>query len=270
MAALDQLMSSMPVANQRRQQQAQAATDLQLQQAIKQVPPKAATPQVAQVLGAAAQQSTGQQMIDTAKQNLQTTQQVGALAANEQATQLKQSVDALRRGQDTQQLSDEQAFASLSEDAKREMFDGRMQFQKDESGRQFMNERQLADYAVTHARDQQQLMNYTQQAEQMHNRKIQMMETAQKKLSQELEFQNSLSEQKQDQSLKRQLIEAKRQMEEKIAREKADRANRAGKFAAVGGIVGGVVGAAVGGPVGAAVGYSAGSALGGMAAAQTE
>lgn len=270
MPALDAIMGNMPVANQKRQQQAQAATDLQLQQAVKAVPPKAATPQVAQTLGAAAQQNVGQQMIETAKQNMQTAQQVGQVGLDQKQQELTTSIEALRRGQDTTQLADEKAFADLSEDAKREMFDGRMEFQRDEMGRTFMNERQLADYAVTHARDEQQLQNYMQSANQLHDRKIQMLEAGQAKIDQELKFQNSLSEQKQDQALKQRLLTSKRQLEDKIAREKADRANRAGKFSAVGGIVGGVVGAVVGGPAGAAVGYSAGSALGGMAASQTE
>lgn len=269
MAALDSIMNNMPVANQRRQQQAQAATDLQLQQAVRAAPPKAATPQVAQALGAAAQQNVGQQMIEAAKSNVQTAQQVGQLDLEKRQQELSQRLDTLRRGVDTQQLEDERAFANLNEQAKRDMFDNRMQFQKDEMGREFLNERQLADYAVTHARSAEQLRDYTQSAEQLHDRKMQAMEAAQAKINQELEFQNTLSTQKQDQTLKKQLLQAKTDLEKKIAKEKSDRANRAGTFQTIGTIAGGAAGA-FGGPAGAAAGASAGGALGGMAAAATE
>lgn len=270
MAALDQIVNNMPVANQRRQQQQQAATDLQLQQAVKAVPPKNATPVIAQTLGGAAAQATGQQMVETAKQNLTTNQQAGGMAVNQKAAELTQNIADLRRGQDTTQLADEQAFANISEDAKREMFDSRMQFQKDEMGRSYMNERQLADYAAGHARDTDQLKDYMQTAEQLHDRKIQAMEAAQSKIDQELQFQNSLSNQQQDQTLKRKLVEAKVEMERKIARDKADRANRSGMFSTVAGIAGAAAGAYFGGPAGAAAGYQAGSAVGGMVAAKTE
>jgi len=266
MAALDQIINQMPVANQRRQQQAQAATDLQLQQAVKAVPTAAATPQVAQQLGAAAQQNVGAQMIETAKQNLATTQQAAGMELQQKQAQLQQGLSDLRRGQDTQQLSDEQALANLSEQAKREMFDSRMQFARDEMGREYMNERQLADYAVTHARDVEQLRNYAQSAEQLHQRKLQMMEAAQQRINQELQFQNSLSNQKQDQNLMRQLAESKRSLEERIAKQKADQANRTGTFSTIGGIGGAVAGGIIGGPAGAAAGYSAVSAVGTMAA----
>lgn len=270
MAALDSVINNMPVANQRRQQQQQAATDLQLQQAVKSVPPAQATPAVAQTLGAGAAQTAGQQMIETAKQNLAVNQQAGGMALQQKQADLQQNLQALKRGQDTTQLTDEQQFANISEDAKREMFDSRMQFSKDEMGRTFMNERQLADYAILHAHDEQQIKDYAQAAEQLHDRKMQTMEAAQQKITQELEFQNSLSNQKQDHALKLKLEQAKLDLEQKIAKEKADRANRAGTFSTVAGVAGAVAGAYFGGPAGAAAGYQAGSAVGGMAASQTE
>lgn len=270
MAALDQIVNNMPVANQRRQQQQQAATDLQLQQAVKAVPPKQAGPAVAQTLGGAAAQTAGQQMIETAKQNVAVNQQAGGMAVDQKQSELQTGIAELRRGQETGQLADEQAFANISEDAKREMFDSRMSFSKDEMGRTFMNERQLADYAATHARSKEQLQDYMQTAEQMHDRKTQALEAAQAKIDQELQFQNSLSNQKQDQALQKQLVQAKRDLEAKIAKDKAKRANRAGTFQTVAAIGGAVVGGIYGGPAGAAVGYQAGSAVGGMAAAQTE
>jgi len=268
MAALDAIMNNMPVANQRRQQQVQAANDLQLQQAIKAVPPKAATPAVAQNLGAAVQQNVGQQMIETAKQNMQQTQQVGDLAVQEKQANIQNNLAALKRGQDTTQLADEQKFANLNEEAKRTMFDNRMEFQKDEQGRAYMNERQLADYAVAHAKSVDQLKDYAQSAEQMAQRKMQALEVAQAKIDQELEFQNSLSIQKQDQALKKQLVQAKADLEKKIAKDKAKAANKSGMMSTVGGIAGAAVGAYVtaGSPAGAMVG--AGSALGAAAASQ--
>lgn len=277
MAVLDSIIGNMPVANQRRQQQVQAANDLQLQQAVRAAPPKAATPQVTQQLGAAVQQNVGQQIVDTAKQNLQVNQQAAGTQLQNQATQIQSGLADLRRGQDTQQLDAERQFANINEQAKREMFDNRLEFQKDEQGRAFMNERQLADYAATHARDQNQFQNYQQSSEHLHDRQTQLLEAGYNKLTQELEFQNSLSNQKQDQQLKLRLEQARKDLENKIAKEKARKANRAGKFQAVGTVVGAVAGGVIGSAVpvvgtaaGAVVGASVGGALGSGAAAATE
>lgn len=272
MAALDQIVGNMPVANERRRQQQQAATDLQLQQAVKAVPAAQATPAIAQTLGAGAAQAAGQQAVDTAKQNVAVNQQAGGMALQQKQADIQQGLQALRRGQDTAQLTDEQQFANISEAAKREMFDSRMQFSKDEQGRSYMNERQLADYALTHARNVDQLRDYTQTAEQLQARKSQALEAAQARIDQELQFQSSLSNQQQDQALKQRLVEAKRALEQKIARDRANAANRAGTFGVVTGLAGAAAGAAMtgGSPAGAMIGYQAGSAIGTGVAARTQ
>lgn len=272
MAALDAIMGNMPVANQRRQQQAQAATDLQLQQAIAAVPPKQARPAVAQTLGAGAAQQAGAAQVQQAQQGAQVAQQAGDMAIQQKKAELQENMETLRRGQDTTQLADEQQLANLNERAKQELFDNRMQFQKDQQGREFLNDRQLADYAVTHARDTEQLRDYAQTQEQLHDRKMQLLEVTQKKLEQELQFQQSLSAQKQDQALKQRLVQAKRDTEERIAREKARKANRAGKISLITGLLGGAVGgiATGGNPSGISSGMATGSAVGAGGAAATE
>ncbi len=269
MAALDSIVNNMPVANQQRVQQQRAATDLQLQQAVRAVPPKQAGPQVAQTLGAAAAQQTGQAQVQQAQQNVAVNQQAGGMAVQQKANELQQNIATLKRGQDTQQLSDEQQFANLSQQAKQEMFDSRMQFSKDEMGRTMFNERQLADYAVSHARDQQQLADYAQSAQQIQQRKAQALTAAQARISQELEFQNSLDIQKQDNQLKQQLTQAKYDLDKKLAKDRADAANRAGIFSTVLGIGGAAAGGMAGGPAGAGVGMGLGSSVGGLAASRT-
>lgn len=273
MAALDSIMSNMPIANARRQEQQKAAADLQLQQAVAKAPPKTA-PAVAQQVGAAAAQNAGAQAIDAAKQNIQQSQQVGQLALQQKQSDIQNNIAALKRGVESQQMRDEREFANINEQAKQEMFDNRMQFQTDEMGRQFLNERQLADYAVSHARDVEQLRNYSQDAEQLYSRQMQSLEAAQNKINQELQFQNSLSIQQQDQVVKRQLVEAKAALDRKIARDKANAANRSGVFSTVVGVAGAAAGAYagsfVGQPVaGAMIGYQAGSAIGNYAANNT-
>jgi hypothetical protein len=161
-----------------------------------------------------------------------------------------------------------QKFAQISEKAKQEMFDNQMQFQKDEQGRTFFNERQLADYARLNAENDEKFKDYAQNAEQLSKRKLQAMEHAYKLTMQDLQQKSNLAEQKKDQQAQLQINQIRKEIEERMQKERAKAANRAAAWQAGGTIVGGVAGAVIGGPAGASAGASVGGALGGMAASQ--
>lgn len=282
-SSLDTLANQMPVANQRRQQQQQAATALQMQQAVKQAGTEQITPMgrtdlptipstgLAQGLGGAAAQQTGQAQVAAQKQNVQEQAQLGGMALDKQQQDVKQKIASLQQGVQAQAQSQEQQLANLSQDAKKEMYDSRLQFQRDENNRISMNERQLADYAVLKAQNQQQYAAAAQHAQQLHDMKITMLEAAANKLDQELKSQFTLGQQAANNQLKIQLTQALADAREAARQEANRRHNNMAAWQAGGQVVGAVVGGIIGGgftmgmgtAVGAGVGAQVGGAIGG-------
>lgn len=267
--ALQNLSNQLPVANQRVAQGQQAARDMQLQQAVQKAPAGQNITQTAQQTGAAAAQNAGAQMVEQAQNQVKQQGQIGQIGLAEQQQQAQANVAGLQQGAKEAAMSNVQKFAQISEQAKQEMFDKQMQFQKDEQGRTFFNERQLADYAKLNAANDEQFKDYAQNAEQLNKRKLQTMEQAYKVAMADLNQKQALAEQKKDQQAQLQINAIKKEIEERMQRERARAANRAAAWQAGGTIVGAGVGAFAGGPAGAAAGAQVGGAAGGMVASQT-
>ena len=270
MALINALANSMPVANQKAANQRKAAADLQLQQAVASTPATAPVTQTAQTLGAAAQQTVGGAQVAQAEQAVGQQASLGQTAIQNKATEIQNKLTNVKQGMAATQLSDEDRFATLSSQAKAEMFDSRKKFATDEMGRKFMNERQLADYAKSSAKDDAALQKWASKSQQAHKRNLQVLEQGQRIIEMKLKQQSALSEQQKDQALTKELTEAKKAMDQRIAQAKADAANSSGIWATAGTVVGGVVGGIYGGPVGASAGATAGGALGAGIASQTQ
>jgi L-lactate utilization protein LutC len=151
---------------------------------------------------------------------------------------------------------------------KQDLFDQSLRFEQDELGRTIFNERQILDYAVTHAKDVEAMQNYEQAISQMSERKLRLMQVAQQKIEQELRNAYAAEQSALNQEAKLALARAQAAAKEKAAKEKANAQNRASIWSAVGGVVAaGATLIATGGTGIAAAGlaYSAGSALGGAA-----
>jgi len=264
MTALKKLSAQIPVANSRIAQQQQASRDIQLQQAVKAAPASMGVPQ-AQQLAQTQATNAGQQALQTQKQGMQTQAQVADLAAQEQkqATQSRQF--GLEQGVEQQRLSNVEKLASLSEKAKQEMFDSRLQFQKDEMGRTFLNERQLADYAKLTAKNDAEYKAYAQQAEQQQRLKIQTLETINRRLENAMKNQFAKEQEGLSRMNEQDIQKMKQDVENRLAKAKADAANTTAKWGAAGTIVGAVVGYRFGGASGATAGGSLGGAAGGAA-----
>jgi hypothetical protein len=270
MALLNALANSMPVANQKLQNQRKAAADIQLQQAVAAAPASAPVQSTAAQLGAASAQVQGQQQVQAAQQNVQQQANLGAAAIADKVSQIQNNLTNVKQGMQGKQLSDEERFANLSSQAKQEMFDSRKQFATDEMGRKFLNERQLADYARVSGTKDEEFRNYGAKAQQAHQRSIQALQFAQQKIENALKQQAALGEQKQDHALMKELTQAKIDMTKRIAKAQADAANSAGMWTMGGTIAGAAAGALIAGPGGAAVGAQAGGALGAGVASQNQ
>lgn len=267
--ALQNLASQLPVSNSKVAAGQQAARDMQLQSAVKAAPVSAPIAQTAQTTGAAAAGQAGQQAIERATQQIQQGGQVGQVGLQEQARAGQARVAGLKSGAREAEMGNVQKLAQISEEAKKELFDRQTSFEKDEMGRTHFNERQLADYAKVNAQSDESYKNYAQQSEQLSRRKLQAMEHAARVVESDLEQKYQQAKQKGDQQSALEIEKTRKDMADKIQREKTRAANRAAAWQAGGTIVGAGAGALIGGPAGAAAGASLGSAAGGMAASQT-
>jgi hypothetical protein len=163
---------------------------------------------------------------------------------------------SLRKAEDT--------LVKLGMTTKQDLFDSSVRFEQDELGRTVFNERQLLDYAVTHAKDVEAMQNYEQAISQLSERKLRLMQVAQQKIQQELINANTAEQSALNQEAKLALARAQSAAKEKAAKEKAKAQNRASMWSALGGIAGAALGSFAG-PGGATLGYSIGSGLGGVA-----
>lgn len=264
LTALQKLSSQIPVANARVAQGQQAARDLQLQQAVKQAPSSMGTQQAQQV-GAQQAATAGQQQLATQEAGIQQQAQVGQLAT--QATQQQQQgqMAGLEQGLEKQRQDNVQKFAQLSQQAKQEMFDSRMQFQRDEMGRLVANERQLADYARLTAENDEQFRTYAQQAQQAHEMKIQTLETINRRLQAAMQDEAIRKQEGLDRLSQQQILQMQRDVERQMQQAKADAAKKTAMYGAIGTVAGAGIGA-LGGPAGAAAGASIGGGIATVAA----
>lgn len=279
----------MPIANQQIAAQQKAARDLQLLQAVQKAPVGGAIIPTAQQTGAAMAAQAGQDQVQRIQNAAQAQGQIAQIGQQLQGLELQKQQAEAQMGLKEQGMADAQKLASISEAAKKELYDTRMAFQKDEMGRQFLNNIQLSDYAVLRAKSNEDWQNYAQRSEQLAARKEMTMKVAQQKLMQQIQFENQEINQLRDQLSKKGMTEremaAKRQiLEKKLAndldlksklavveaaatRAKARTASTKTRNAATGQIIGSVAGGVLGfiyggGPGGAALGATAGGQIG--------
>ena len=161
---------------------------------------------------------------------------------------------SLRKAEDT--------LAKLGMSTKQQLFDTSMQFEQDELGRTVFNERQLLDYAVTHAKDVETMQDYEQTISQMSERRLRLMQVAQQKIEMELRNAYTYEQSALNQEHKLNMAKAVADAKEKLAKEKAKAQNRSAMWSGIGTVVGGVAGAMIAGPGGYAAGGQLGAALG--------
>ncbi len=159
-------------------------------------------------------------------------------------------------------LKQRKELAAVGADVKTQILDSRLQFARNEAGRKFSNDRQLMDYTIATAKTEVEFRSRMQEMRQASDRKIQLMEQSAQKLVEAAKRGFLTSEQTLDYNQKVYLLNLAKEMEEKIAKEKAKNNNKLMVAQGVGSAIGGVVGGIYGGPVGAMAGASAGGAVG--------
>lgn len=263
------LADQVPAANQQVAQSLQQGRLTSMQSQVGATPAAAATSTNAQNMGTEQAASTGNIQINQAKTNQAQLGQVAqqGVAEGQQANQ------AAKAGQQLALAGTERDNAAritnLSETSKNELLDKQLDFSKSQAQLGYLNQRQLADWAVTKAKSASDLKDYQQMSQEMSDRKVEMLQAAHNKIMQEMENNNRSQVVKLDNDTTMALEQHKKDIEVAIAKAKADAKNQATIWTMAGGIVGGVVGGIYGGPTGAGVGYAAGSGLGAMAGSAT-
>lgn len=203
-------------------------------------------------------------------------------AARKQVTEAEittaQRVQAFGLEQDNKLLfmsvKQRQDLAKAGRDVKERILDAQLRFSRDEMGRKFTQERQLAAFKVTQLQKDIDLTTEMQQMEQMYDRKIQLLQTINQRIATEMTREFAVKDQKLEFEHKAYLADLKRKMDDKIKAESGRKRNWVQAWTAVGTIVGGVVagvyslgigaagGAAVGGAVGTGIGTATSDAVG--------
>ena len=176
--------------------------------------------------------------------------------------------------------SQRKQLADLGGDVKQQLFDSRLQFAKDEGGRKFTNERQLADFAITSAKNKMEAAAKLQKIEQAGKMAAQLAAAAHNKVVEELARVSQLKQtaaiRKQKEDLLRMEQKAKERARARASRSKASTQIIIGASTIIGAVVGGVVGggwnfgagAGAGAGVGAGIGRGAGEAIAGASQKQ--
>lgn len=270
-SGLATLAGQMPVRNQELADQQRAARALQLQQTVaRMTPQQAPTAQQAAGMGAALAQQAGQEQVGRATQQLETAGQVAKLGQQETAIAGQQKLGALQEGARQQELSQVDRLAKLDAAAKTELFDKELQFRKDAANQTFFTERQLADYKRQSAASDEQLKNWSNQAQNYHRRNIATLETMYKRLSEIEENNYRIGKQQLDQAARKEIAQLRADTEKRLRDAKNKAAKTAQMWQAGLGIAGAGAGFVASGfnPAGAMIGYQAGSAIGGTIGAQ--
>jgi len=150
---------------------------------------------------------------------------------------------SIQRTKKQQEL--ETRFAKLGEEKKSQLFDEQMKIRRDANGRAVLTERQLLDYAITSAQNEQSYLNWASDVKIASDREIQLWETSYKKLEVAATQAFKTAESQKDREHAKNLQDMARKAQEEQRKAEARARNRMAKYQAAGTIVGVAAAAAV-------------------------
>jgi len=261
--ALANLSALVPESNARLARQRQQAQRIQMKQQISGARPDALNMNVAGQAGAQAQQAEQQAALGAAQ------------ATVEQQGRIAQMQTGETRIEGMQQIADKEELINkasihlsnklngIDQRAKQRVYDERMAFSAAEAERGYLQQRQLADFAVLSAKSRNQYLDSAQKVEQWNRKQLQIMEALHKSLLTDLKGMESLKDQGLDQAYRIRAEKLVAAYERRIQREQARASNNRSMWTAGGAIVGGVLAGVFGTPAAAPAGAAAGAAVGG-------
>jgi hypothetical protein len=250
--------------NARRAAQTIAAQNIGAAADINQQAAQSTQQQVAQVAQQGTQivQEQSQEKVATA-QNLQrnelsqaANQQNLALSREQNALQEQLSQEELNANQRLHQLGMEQdktllqvsinlqeELAKLGSDVKHQILDSRLQFERDENGRKFSNERQYADYDLLNAKTELAFDSKMRAWQQEETKAIMVLRKAGDELRAAAQRGWLVEEQRLDYEQQKHLMTRAHHMQEEINRREASANNRMMRYKGIGGVIGGIIAA---------------------------
>lgn len=259
---LRKLAEGVPGANQKVAQGLQQARTTQLQAQIGAMQPGVGGPQAAQQIGAQQAGQAGQIALQAQQAGQQQAKQIGQMGLQQQQVEAQKRIGEEQREVSAKARDFSNRLNNISNEAKDELLDRQLEFQTDEAGRTLMNQRQLADWAATKARSEEEFRNYQQMATQASQRKIQYLETMHRSLTQAMEQGYIMEGKKLDFEARKNITVMQQNLARKLASEKRHAAENQRRWAAIGTVGGAVIGGIAGGPGGAKTGASVGSGAG--------
>jgi len=232
------LAAQMPVRNKVVADQQRAARALQLQQAVASMTPQqTATPQQAAQMGAAVAGEAGKQQVSQANQMVESAGQMAKLGQQEAALVGGEKIAGMQLAAQKESLGQAERLAALDNAAKREVFDSQLQFKKNTADQTQFTQRQLLDYAKVNAKSDEEFKTWSQRTQQASRRNIQILETINSRLEEQLRSGYAKGKQKLDQESRLELTRLKRENDQAIARARANGANTAMAGQAIGGVM---------------------------------
>ena len=276
-----QLMNlAQPGQNQGLLDQQKATQQIQMQQALGQMSQAGQSSRrtpLAQQMGQQAQGAFGQSQVQAAQKDLQKQSQVAGAIQQEQGQEIQSGLQQRAQASKTRLRSITNQIGALSNNLKQDIFDKQTQFQKDELGRTYWNERQLADWKIKQVKSDEELAEFEQNISQEFEKKMALLQASEKSIRQRLEQEMQKSEQEQDQALMQRLQTAEIELQRKQQKAQARAAQNSAMLGALGtlggmAIAGGIIytTVGVGAPAAAAIigaSGTGGGALGTTAAA---
>ena len=201
---------------------AQQKTDLQLQQAGQQMLQQGLTPQKTQIQQAATQvaQVKGQEQLKATQQNVQQAQQERQVQSNANKVAKVQEIMKSKQKVQADTLKNSELLDGIGMNLRNEYVNKVKEFKKDELGRALLNTRQLSDWAILKAKNEEEYAEYEQMMTQALEKKQAITEQAFKVVSQELNQQWIAAEQAKDQAAMEQIAAIKAEIERKKAEAK--------------------------------------------------
>jgi len=158
-------------------------------------------------------------------------------------------------------LETRQQLERIGRDVKEKLFDSRLRFQRDEAGRKFSNERQLADFTLMTAQNKQEFDMKMLKMRQEYKKEEVMTGMLRQKITEAIERGWLTQEQKLDHDMLRELKEIDAELKRREQKAKAKAANGMMIAQGLGTVAGAAIGAAVTAPAGG-IGMGAGAAMG--------
>lgn len=159
-----------------------------------------------------------------------------------------------------------QDLAKLGGDVKGKLFDARLKFERDEAGRKFSNDRQLADWKISQSKSAVDMQDFINEYKFKSEMKVALLKASAARLQQDLDNGYLMEKLTLDHENDTKIQNEITAMNQKAAREAAGHQERIRAWQAggtiVGGVIGGVFGVGVGAVGGAAIGGALGTAIG--------